>query len=286
MAPISDIQDEEKPAEVVTPDEQDSEDSIVSDRDPEPAVPEERIDVIPDGGYGWVCVACCFLINAHTWGINSVSQTSSPVTLRKTLSQLNNITVIRCFPFSLLDFQHISQRVRPRVRLYWWTLNLHVPRSLPRSNHVLTQVRDTHHAEYRHPLTNGRPPRCILCHRNMATLSSPRRCLRFRDGLPLRGHSGNNTPMVLEEAQLCKQHRRSWQWHRWSNLLISLQCNDPVYWDRVDVPHSGYCFMCGQCDLHDSYPRPQQSHWLDPTRIRFPPVQETGVLAAAWLGIL
>lgn len=74
MAPISDIQDEEKPAKVVTPDEQDSEDSIVSDRDPEPAVPEERIDVIPDGGYGWVCVACCFLINAHTWGINSVSQ--------------------------------------------------------------------------------------------------------------------------------------------------------------------------------------------------------------------
>ena len=26
----------------------------------------------PDGGYGWVCVACCFWINAHTWGINSV----------------------------------------------------------------------------------------------------------------------------------------------------------------------------------------------------------------------
>ena len=29
-------------------------------------------DVPPDGGYGWVCVACCFWINAHTWGINSV----------------------------------------------------------------------------------------------------------------------------------------------------------------------------------------------------------------------
>ena len=26
----------------------------------------------PDGGYGWVCVACVFLINAHTWGVNSV----------------------------------------------------------------------------------------------------------------------------------------------------------------------------------------------------------------------
>ncbi|KFY57751.1 hypothetical protein V497_05302 [Pseudogymnoascus sp. VKM F-4516 (FW-969)] len=28
-------------------------------------------DVCPDGGYGWVVVACVFLINAHTWGINS-----------------------------------------------------------------------------------------------------------------------------------------------------------------------------------------------------------------------
>lgn len=25
-----------------------------------------------EGGYGWVCVACTFLMNAHTWGINAV----------------------------------------------------------------------------------------------------------------------------------------------------------------------------------------------------------------------
>ena len=31
-----------------------------------------REDVPPDGGYGWVCTACVFLINAHTWGVNSV----------------------------------------------------------------------------------------------------------------------------------------------------------------------------------------------------------------------
>jgi hypothetical protein len=30
------------------------------------------LDVPPDGGYGWVCTACVFLINAHTWGVNSV----------------------------------------------------------------------------------------------------------------------------------------------------------------------------------------------------------------------
>lgn len=26
----------------------------------------------PNGGYAWVCTACCFMINAHTWGLNSV----------------------------------------------------------------------------------------------------------------------------------------------------------------------------------------------------------------------
>ncbi|EXJ77382.1 hypothetical protein A1O3_09608 [Capronia epimyces CBS 606.96] len=28
-------------------------------------------DPPPDGGYGWVCVACIFFINGHTWGVNS-----------------------------------------------------------------------------------------------------------------------------------------------------------------------------------------------------------------------
>lgn len=30
-----------------------------------------REDVPPDGGYGWVCTICVFLINANTWGVNS-----------------------------------------------------------------------------------------------------------------------------------------------------------------------------------------------------------------------
>ncbi|KAF2869703.1 major facilitator superfamily domain-containing protein [Massariosphaeria phaeospora] len=33
---------------------------------------QEKVeDVPPDGGYGWVCVGCVFVINAHTWGMNS-----------------------------------------------------------------------------------------------------------------------------------------------------------------------------------------------------------------------
>lgn len=31
----------------------------------------ERIDVRPDGGYGWVVCGCVFFINAHTFGVNS-----------------------------------------------------------------------------------------------------------------------------------------------------------------------------------------------------------------------
>jgi hypothetical protein len=46
----------------------------------EPQSPIERNvalveDIPPNGGYGWVCTTCLFMINAHTWGINSVRST-------------------------------------------------------------------------------------------------------------------------------------------------------------------------------------------------------------------
>ena len=49
-----------------------SEETITEPGTDQPQVEVKKIvDQPPDGGYGWVCVACCFLINAHTWGINS-----------------------------------------------------------------------------------------------------------------------------------------------------------------------------------------------------------------------
>ncbi|OJI86767.1 hypothetical protein ASPTUDRAFT_493041 [Aspergillus tubingensis CBS 134.48] len=41
------------------------------DSAPKDAETKYEQDIVPDGGYGWVCVACVFWINAHTWGINS-----------------------------------------------------------------------------------------------------------------------------------------------------------------------------------------------------------------------
>ena len=44
---------------------------------PSPAHAKDReYYVPPNGGYGWVCVVCVFLINAHTWGFNFVSWAS------------------------------------------------------------------------------------------------------------------------------------------------------------------------------------------------------------------
>ncbi|KAH8731222.1 major facilitator superfamily domain-containing protein [Phaeosphaeriaceae sp. PMI808] len=37
----------------------------------EAVVEGKKEDVAPNGGYGWVCVAACATINAHTWGLNS-----------------------------------------------------------------------------------------------------------------------------------------------------------------------------------------------------------------------
>ncbi|KAF2276202.1 MFS general substrate transporter [Westerdykella ornata] len=32
---------------------------------------EKKVDEPPDGGIGWLMIACCSILNAHTWGMNS-----------------------------------------------------------------------------------------------------------------------------------------------------------------------------------------------------------------------
>jgi hypothetical protein len=50
---------------------------VVTSNDVEDASPNHNTSVsqeplVPNGGYGWICVACIFFLNSHTWGINSV----------------------------------------------------------------------------------------------------------------------------------------------------------------------------------------------------------------------
>ncbi|RAR10534.1 hypothetical protein DDE83_005038 [Stemphylium lycopersici] len=52
------------------------EDGLMEQESPErtpvnPTVEEKKVDVPPNGGYGWVCVAAVATINGHTWGLNS-----------------------------------------------------------------------------------------------------------------------------------------------------------------------------------------------------------------------
>ena len=42
-----------------------------SDEEQHAATDGKKVDVPPDGGYGWVIMACCATINCHTWGLNS-----------------------------------------------------------------------------------------------------------------------------------------------------------------------------------------------------------------------
>ena len=59
--------------ELSSPSLRSSTESLLDHHHPIPAHIKDREYIPPNGGYGWVCVVCVFLINAHTWGLNFVS---------------------------------------------------------------------------------------------------------------------------------------------------------------------------------------------------------------------
>ncbi|KKY13477.1 putative mfs transporter [Diplodia seriata] len=62
LPPQPDTSSEKDSSEVLDPETQPEKSAAASPQAPLPP---------PDGGYGWVCVGCVVLINAHTWGVNS-----------------------------------------------------------------------------------------------------------------------------------------------------------------------------------------------------------------------
>ncbi|KAJ9647823.1 hypothetical protein H2199_001598 [Coniosporium tulheliwenetii] len=67
------------------------------------------VDVPPDGGYGWVCCACTFTINAHTWGLNSVNIPSILRRLPRTLPLHLNLPGRHPLDFAFVGGLSISQ---------------------------------------------------------------------------------------------------------------------------------------------------------------------------------
>ena len=100
----------------------DSENTITADDAAELAGQEKNAtDSPPDGGYGWVCVACVFWINAHTWGLNSVCRT---LPFLGVLNSADLLQVVWCISRPLPGKQYLSRRFVPRVRLCRRPFNL------------------------------------------------------------------------------------------------------------------------------------------------------------------
>ena len=47
----------------------------------------------PDGGYGWICVACCFAVNCFTWGVVAVGL---PSTMMRTANSSSHRSLLGC----------------------------------------------------------------------------------------------------------------------------------------------------------------------------------------------
>ncbi len=137
---------------------------------------EEVRDSPPDGGYGWVCVACCFTINAFTWGVLSVESLSSPISH---LSQ-TNIPVLWRLPLILPTKQRLSLRKHHRLRPNRRSQFLHGNDNLP-SRHVPNP-----HLRRPRPHGPGDPQPNIRLHRrllrfpNLAALPHSRPTCRLR----------------------------------------------------------------------------------------------------------
>jgi len=76
--------------------------------DIEPLQADPQIDLardrVPDGGYGWVCVACVFTVNCFTWGVLAVGLVPRCSTKPSLMSSshteyfLLTISQTMCFP--------------------------------------------------------------------------------------------------------------------------------------------------------------------------------------------
>jgi hypothetical protein len=178
---------------------------------------EEVRDSPPDGGYGWVCVACCFTINAFTWGVLSVS----PLLFHPLLHRpQTNIPVLWRLPLILPAKQRLPLRKHHRLRPNRRSQLLHGNDNLPPRHLPNPHLRRPRPHGPRHPQPNIRLHRRLFRLANLAALPHPRLTRRLRYRPHLDPQHRCPTTMVPEEKEYGKRHLFRRFRNRRDNLLV------------------------------------------------------------------
>ncbi|KAF4307281.1 mfs transporter [Botryosphaeria dothidea] len=98
--------------------------------------PETPADVPPNGGYGWICCAATFWINAHTWGLNSsygvflahyLSNDVFPGATRLDFAFVGGLSISQALfvsPLATITTRHFGTRVTLLIGVFFETISL------------------------------------------------------------------------------------------------------------------------------------------------------------------
>ena len=166
----------------------------------------------PNGGYGWVCVACCFFINGHTWGVNSVRlftiRNQEFVLNQGSLADFIASQVLRCLPRQLSSKQCLPRRNIPRLRLRRRPLHLSSHARLAHRHHGCWPIRHQSLSSDRRGPANLGPHRRLLRPRILAAAPVPRYLFRLWHGFPVCRLRRHNPTVVHHETLFGQRHWR------------------------------------------------------------------------------
>ena len=179
------------------------------------------VDEPPDGGYGWVCVACTFFINAHTWGLNTVCP--SEITSRATLTA---DLVIWCVSCSLSCPECLSWRNLPRVCFCWRLVGRHGLADISDCYLHNTSIRHTYYLVDWSVFRNDFLDWCILFKSDLAALPKSRRLLRVGNGISFCWLCCRHSSVVYQEKEPCERYRSRWKRNWRHGLQSGHKCHD------------------------------------------------------------
>jgi hypothetical protein len=176
---------------------------------------EEIQELPPDGGYGWVCVACCFTINAFTWGVLSVCH----LPYNSPFSSLT-LPVIRRLPSLLPPKQHLPRRHLLRLRAYRRSQLLHGYDRLPARYSANSSLRSTPPHGLRYHLPNLRLHIRLLRPPHLATLPLPRSSRWFWHRFDLDPEYRGAAAVVPETEEHGEWDLLCWVWDWRTDVLV------------------------------------------------------------------